>query len=375
MKVAFNFLPYSGPSHGGAEVYLVSTLLSLQRSPGVQVAAFGARPSREITEAGITWITTPAWWSRNRATRIITEQILFPFLVRKHGVDCLVSNYVTPIFAKCPQVVVVHDMLYRRYPQALEKSKLAYWRLMIPASLLVSSSVMAVSEFSAQEINYFFPDCQEKVFVSGEGIRHSLISAGSSTTRMLETPYLLCVATFGEHKNLISLVNAFEAVKTSMPGLRIVFVGAARTPDAVTYRKKLQAVITSKGLESSIVFLNHVSDDELASLYTHAAALVLPSLYEGFGLPIIEAQHFHCPVICSTAASLPEISGGAAAAFDPSSTEGFRASIECVLQNIGYREQLIEHGLRNITRYSWDRTAVQLLNAVHHALENSRYRA
>ena len=241
---------------------------------------------------------------------------------------------------------------------------------MIPASISACQAVITVSEFSANEIIHFFPSQKRKIFITVEGIKPTLLKPYEKNHSQLPYKhYFLCVSTFGKHKNLHTLVKAFSLLPISLNYLSLVFVGAARTPDALAYQNRLRAQIVEAGLQERIFFTDHVSDSELKSLYHGSEALVIPSVYEGFGLPIIEAQSCGCPVLCSNIASLPQIAGSGAITFDPNSAESLKDAFIKLIFTKGLKDELRILGKANITRFSWEITSAQLMEVVKLVIE------
>lgn len=377
MNIAFNFLPYSPSVHGGAEVYLTNVLIAMSNLEiGHRLFLIAERTAlraylTEKVSAEAIALTLP--FSHMRAVRVLAEQFIIPLLCIKNKIDCIISNYVSPLMSPCSKIVIVHDMIYRRHPETFEPMKLHYWKKTLPTSIRRSTAVVTVSKFSAHEIETFFPATKNRLFVTVEGIRPSLADSllEYCSTGSPSRPYLLCVATFGKHKNLDMLVKALAELPATFHGTKLVFVGAARTPDAKEYRISLESLIHQLALDSRVVFMDHVPDAQLAALYRGALALVLPSLYEGFGLPIIEAQHLGCPVLCSNVASIPEIAGEAAVMFDPRSVDSIRDAIALLLGNAELAERLRVLGYQNVKRFSWEKAAEQLLAAIQFAVASS----
>lgn len=375
MRIGFNLLPYSPGVHGGAEVFLSNVINALGRlNPQNRYVLMGGKHTIEYyipPKGNFETVGIPIPPRGSRLARAFLEQTMLPIICAKQGLDCIISNYVSPLIANCARVVIIHDMLYRRYGEVLERPKLLYWRLMLPASIRWSASVGTVSEFSRSEIEAFHPAVKNRIFVTTEGIRPSLASAQPSGVPFGLRPqaYLLCVATFGKHKNLQRLLYAFANLPNDCSEFCLVFVGAARTPDAKEYRTSVQRLIAQLGLTSRVIFTDHVCDAELASLYRDAFALVLPSLYEGFGLPVIEAQFFGCSVLCSNTASLPEVAGHGALMFDPTSVESIRDAILTLRNGRELRDQLLEAGRDNVSRFSWQEAATGLMRAIEFAVQ------
>jgi len=374
MRVGINLLPYGFGHHGGAEVYLrniIPAMGNIANRHEIVLLKFKDRLSRfNSDDSKLSVIEIPFYFASNRMMRILSEQMFLPFICRARRIDCLVSNYVVPIFSGIPNVVILHDMLLHRYPEVFEPSKLLYWKIMIPASIRHSKAVVTVSRFSAQEITTFYPKSAGKIFTTVEGVRPSLLKNNSDkdlTDNWVGIKYLLSVATFGKHKNLLLLLKAFSMLPEDLMNLSLILVGAARTPEALQYQAELRRFIDQAGLAEKIKFAGHISDAEMAVMYRHALACILPSLYEGFGLPIIEAQTLGCPVICSDTASLPEVAGGAALLFDPSSPESLRDRIIEVARDPARRHKMVLAGFENASKYTWEKAAFQLVEAINFA--------
>lgn len=370
MRIGFNLMPYSPGGHGGAEVY-ISNLIRVLGAVDKENEFYLFGPKETVKEyapqkSNFYVVELPSLFGRSRIMRVLGEQLFLPLLCKRFNLNYLVSNYVVPVLASCKHVVVVHDALFRRYPELFEPLKLTYWKYMLPLSVNKSRFVITVSRFSANEICTFFPKAHGKLYVTTEGVRPNLISNGSKELDNLQglyltTPYILCVATFGKHKNIKTLVSAFGLVASEFPGLSLILVGGARTPDARDYKKEVMQEVNTLNLKERIIFIGHISDYQLANLYKNAEIFVLPSLYEGFGLPIIEAQSFGCPVICSNAASMPEVAGKAALTFDPKSAESIAENIRTVLIDDDLRSRLSHASLENVKRFSWERAAADLI--------------
>ena len=165
-------------------------------------------------------------------------------------------------------------------------------------------------------------------------------------------PYVLCVAGADPTKNVETLVDSFSQLPLPTQDAHdLVLVGDFRR------RTDLHERVRDAGIEKQTVFTGVVADDRLIELYQRAALFVFPSRYEGFGLPVLEAMACGCPVVCSSASSLPEVADDAAILLDPLDIEGFARAIERVLEDAELRHDLRQRGLRQAARFTWDRTA------------------
>lgn len=367
-RVGVNLLPYQLGRQGGAEVYVRNLIEHLAAdSDEVQLVLFVTREAkgtysrndrcREVV------IPVPL---RSRVGRIASEQLLLPFYVARHGVVWLLSNYVSPVAAPCRHVVTVHDMLYRDHPAFVEPAKRFYWSKLIPRTLKRASVVLTVSHFSASRIFYHFPEIRPKVRVTVEGVDSTLTGARDEPLDFSASlaPYVMSVASFAPHKNLVVLFEAFRILASSYPNLKLVLVGEAKTPEARKELEKLRSLLGEDSILSRIVFTGHLSAGALATLYRNARMFVFPSKYEGFGLPAIEAQYFRCPLICSDSASLPEIAGEGALFFKSSDAQGLAEAMKTILDDSVARKRIVERGFDNLAKFSWEKAAQDVIDVV-----------
>jgi glycosyltransferase involved in cell wall biosynthesis len=375
MRIGINLLPYSPGGQGGAEVY-ISNVVKAFGKIDLRAEFFIIGVGESLKEYGFTgrnfrFVKVPGLFGSSRLSRVAAEQAILPLLCLKYRLDCLVSNYVVPLLAPTVNVVVVHDLLYKAYPRIFEPTKLAYWGRMIPASIARSRAVVTVSNFSKNEIKKSFPEAAPRLFVTVEGVRPSLLGHKAPVVEEssfgVQRPYILCVSSYGRHKNVRALVEAFALISPRHPNLSLVLVGSAKTPDAREYKSGIDKIVTKAGLSEKVKYIGYVSDNTLAWLYKNASALVLPSLYEGFGLPIIEAQSFGCPVACSNVASMPEVAGKGAVTFDPFSVDFIAKALEEIITQPELKRSLQQAGYENVKRFSWEQAAKELWKAIEFA--------
>jgi len=178
----------------------------------------------------------------------------------------------------------------------------------------------------------------------------------------LDAPYLLFVGTEHPRKNLPTVLRAFAALKREarFRELKLVKIGSPGGPEA-PFRACTLTALAELGLEREVVFREGISEEELARWYSGAACFVLPSLYEGFGLPPVEAMACGCPVVVSTAGSLPEIGGGAALLVEPCDAGALAEAVRRTLTDEATRKELTDRGLRRAAELSWERTARETL--------------
>jgi glycosyltransferase involved in cell wall biosynthesis len=233
-----------------------------------------------------------------------------------------------------PAAATVHDLQHELYPQFFSRAELAYRRVLYKQAVTTSRIVIAISEHARETLLRTYGLDPSRVVAIPLGIDHERLSPGQAQRQ----PFLLYPANPWRHKNHARLYEAFALVRRERPELRLVLTGtghAAKLPDGVENRGR-------------------VPYDELVSLYRTASALVFPSLYEGFGLPPLEAMACGCPVAVSRATSLPEVCGDAAEYFDPGSAEDMARAVLAVLDN---PEAYVQRGLERAARFTWEATA------------------
>jgi glycosyltransferase involved in cell wall biosynthesis len=294
--------------------------------------------------------------SANRELRYLWEQTMFPWYLRAHRVDLLHSlGYVGPLLPPCPQVVTIHDVNFIAISGAMASKKQAVLSKIVPLVARRSARVLAVSQFSKEQIVQHLSVPADRVCVTLEGPRAHFAEAVASGAEIaaaygVKPPYIMAFGSLSEHKNIDRLVQAVAEIQSRTPHSLVL---AGHLPPGTDLRSKIEAL----GLGDRIKITGYVPDSHIMPLLENADLFVFPSLYEGFGLPVLEAQAAGVAVACSTAASLPEVAGDGAAFFDPHSTEDMaRVLLEC-LGDPRRRQALTEAGRANVGRFSWKQTA------------------
>lgn len=280
------------------------------------------------------------------------EQLELPAFLRSKGSPLLVNLANTAPLLYSNKLSTLHDIAFERYPENFSwKFRLAY-QLATPRTIKTSKKVITVSEFSKQEICAVYKVAPERVVVVPNAVSGSFHPQPSTASE----PYLLAVSSLNQQKNFHGLIDAFGLLQQSSHKLYIVGALNKNFADPGLV-KKIES-------DSRIKLLGRVTDEQLISLYSGATAFIYPSFYEGFGLPPLEAQACGCPVICSSAASLPEVCGDSALYFSPHDISEMAAKIECLLSNREIAEELVAKGYKNIQRFSWAASARKLLDII-----------
>lgn len=312
-----------------------------------------------------------------RSLRIFWEQVLLPFYIKKHRIDVLHSpGYVSPVWAKCAKVVTIHDMQYFYYPEYFPKAKLLYWRYLIPLSARNSDLVVTVSNNSKIDIINLLNIPAEKVIITYEaskffidGLNNTWSDNNTFCKHNIKRDYILSVASLLPHKNLDKLIEGFGLLANKVEH-QLVLVGLKGCA-----LNTIRDAIKKKGIKQDrVLLLGYVSDNELVTLYKKASLFVLPSLFEGFGIPLLEAMSLGCPVAASNRTSIPEVVGDAGVLFNPKDSKEIAQKIYSILYDSKLRDDLIKKGYERAKMFSWEKMAKQTLTAYYKAFEfNQRY--
>jgi glycosyltransferase involved in cell wall biosynthesis len=295
------------------------------------------------------------------------EQIVFPWQIHKENLDLIhFTHFNVPILNNVKFVVTIHDLILTRFstrratmlsPLYYKMKYLAY-KLVISRAIHKSEKIIAVSKFTKKDIEKKFKVKKDKIKVIYEGVSDLGIynNENSDKDKKLlknynigDRRYLLYVGNAYPHKNLEGLLDIFKKIKKDFPSLLLVLVGG----DDYFYQRLKKYAQSLNLSNKDVIFTNYVSDKDLASLYRNSLAYVFPSLYEGFGLPPLEAMAHNCPVVSSNRTSLPEILGEAALYFDPNNNIDVYEKLKKIIKNKHLRQELVEKGKMQINQYNW----------------------
>lgn len=280
---------------------------------------------------------------------------------KKAPFDIYHETAFTPAkLTRIPTIFSVYDLSLVKYRETHPKERVWLFEYFIKTRLQYAKHILTISEFIRREIIETFhvapsmvtsiPLAPDPVFTPcSETHLHEVLSR-----YQLPTSYLLFVSSLEPRKNIDLLIEALESANTDIP---LVLAGWQGWGDK-QWLEKIKGV----RFKNRIYFTGHVPDHDLQAIYTGAAALIYPSLYEGFGLPIVEAMACGCPVICSNTASMPEIAGDAAILVDPLRSDELAHAIESIVQDCRLRDTLISNGVKQAGQFTWKRTARETLD-------------
>lgn len=313
-----------------------------------------------------------------------------PWTSLREHLDLLHVTYNAPPLSPCPTVVTIHDIAFERYPQFFSPRDRLILKTLVPLSARRAARVITVSQHAKAEIVARYGLSPDKVAVTYEAAGPQFqpvtdpaaLEAVRRKYALGDGPFVLALGNLQPRKNIGRLVAAFAKVVNGQRSTvnrepspktdhgsqftvhsSLVIAGKAQWRESEIYRSVAEA-----GLQDCVVFPGYVDDADLPALYSAATLFVYPSLYEGFGLPPLEAMACGTPVLCSNAASLPEVVGDAALSFDPQDTEALAQALADGLVNAGLRVELRERGLCRAAQFSWTRCAVETLAVYREAL-------
>lgn len=298
---------------------------------------------------------------KHRLRRLLWENVVLGPRARALRLDIVHSlGYLSPFRLETKSVVTILDLIHYLYPKDIPASKRYLWRFLLPSTLRRVDRIITISESVKADLAGIFPHAERKAIAIPLAADRYLFHPRVQKTRERRTPdgtrTILAVASMSAHKNLSVLIRAISQLRREGAQLRLVLVGQHSQATV-----ELQKLARELDLLDVLEFTGHVSEDALVRLYQEAAVMVFPSLYEGFGLPPLEAMACGCPVIASSSSSIPEVVGDAALLFDPHDTNALASHLRTILGSEELRASLVTRGYDNVARFSWADTAARTL--------------
>jgi len=298
--------------------------------------------------------------------RLLWNHYYFPRLLRKQRFDLLhAPAFVVPFTCPCPTVVTIHDLTFLIFPDHFKRRWRTYLKTTLPAVLRSASAIICVSEHTKQDLLKFYDLPPEKVRVVYNGVDHAQFRPGANFdkdwARMIgiKGDYVLHVGTFSQRKNIPSLLRAVASLrdKGKFENCQLVLAGQEepRLPGA----REVFATIRELELQDITVLTGYLPAEQLPGLYAQAKLLAMPSLYEGFGFPVLESMAVGTPVVASNCSSLAEIGGDAALLVPPQDVDALASAIQDLRENRSAAECLRQKGLKRAAQFSWQRAATE----------------
>lgn len=310
-------------------------------------------------------LTIPSRVFRNRALLFGFEQLILPLIAVFQRADLIHSlHYTHPLVAWTRRIVTIHDMTFFLYPELHTRSRRGIMRFFIRHAIKRAEALIFDSQSSQKDAERILPIGDNLRSVAPLGVSPQPIEEDNSCDKLPaelsgSTRYLLFVGTIEPRKNIVRIVQAFERIAKQHPRLQLVFAGKLGW-----YTDEIVAAIKNSPMSERIHSLGFVSDDQKWALLRNCQVLVYPSLYEGFGLPILEGMAAGAPVVTSNLSSMPEAAGDAALLVDPLDVEAIANAIAVLLEADGQQRQiLVKRGKQNVERFTWKGTAVATYSA------------
>ncbi len=353
----------------GVHQYILHLLAHLPEA-GCRVTAFLGPEGRPPGEA--VRVLRSRWPTDRPPVRAIWEQLIQPGALRRVRADLAHGPvFVGPLFAPCPVVITVHDLSFLRFPHLFRPANRLYLRLLTRASARRARRIIAVSAHAAEESVQLLGVAREKVDVVYHGVDPWFQPlpaeevAAFRARQGLPERFVLYVGTLEPRKNLTRLVEAFARLHDS--NLRLVLVGGRGW-----YDEEIFSRVEALGLEGKVLFPGYIPAEELPLWYSAATVFAYPSLYEGFGLPVLEALACGTPVLTSNCSALPEAAGEGGLRVDPYNIEAIAEGLHRLLTDVPLREALRQQGLAHAARFTWGRTAAETVVVYRRALKEDK---
>lgn len=277
-----------------------------------------------------------------------------------------------PVANQIPTLLTVHDLSFVHYPNVYPKPLVTYLNTVVPWSVGRATHILADSVATKQDLGQFWKVPDEKVTVLYSGVHERFqpvtdegkLTAVRQKYQLGDQPYIFTVGTVQPRKNYQMLIRAFKPIAENW--LHNLYIAGGK---GWLYDDML-AEIEQQGLQERVKFIGFVADDDLPALYSAATLYVFPSLYEGFGLPLLEAMQCGVPIVTSGASCLPEVAGNAAVQLSPTDEHAWSATMQQLLADPQQRTKLIAAGFRQARQFSWQKAASQLLEIYDRLLVN-----
>lgn len=377
MKVGISaFAGDAGKS--GIGQYLINTISRLPTlAPNDQFVVFtsvSGRAALQLNRPGIDVVSVPDWVEKP-VINILWHLLIFPLMLATRKCDIAylpAGNRRLGWWYGVPSVGTVHDLSQLHVTAKYDGWRMFYVRTVLPRMMRRLTRIISVSEATRRDLrsHAMVSDSSLRVIPNGfdrqafERITPATLSSSAPKPLGLDSPYLLYVARL-EHpgKNHVGLLEAFALLKQKSYPHKLVFAGSPWSGSEV-----IEQEVQRLGLEEHVVFTGYVANEELPLLYANADLFVFPSLFEGFGIPLLEAMMAGLPICASNRSSIPEVLGDAGLLFEPDNPQDMAGSIQRILDHSELRAQLIGAGKTRVERFDWDVSARSVLEVFRECL-------
>lgn len=340
MKIIFDYRVLTHKTFTGVENYTKNILENIQDKCSLNIA----KPK-----------------STNKYLAHLWTHFVLPF---KKGKILFCPANIAPLFIPRSKklIVTIHDVSFLTYPQSFSKFFRIYYKFIIPIVIKRADVIITVSRYSQKEIEYYYPSAVKKTRVVYLGVDTSFYSKKEQNKK----DQILYVGSMNARKNFIGVLKAFELLNDKK--YKLLMVGNFSSNFMIDEQN--QKILDASKNNPNIEFIQNTSNEKLVELYQDSKLFLFPSLYEGFGLPVLEAMACGTPVVCSHSSSLPEVGGDAVVYCDPNNIDNIQEKIKLVLENDNLQKNMIEKGLQRAKEFSWNKSAkkhIELFSYNHYS--------
>ncbi len=357
MRIGINALYLIPGGVGGTEIFLRNLLTSLSlidRTNEYVIYTDSGAATGLIPDAPNFRQSRQPINAKLRPVRILWEQLALPFAIRSDKLDVLLNaGFTSPLWAHCPQVTYIHDLQYKCHPEYFRPPDLLFWKLLVGSSIRNSTRLVTLSIAAQRDIQRFF---NRSAAVAPLGVEQRFFDMAAQRKSNDAQPYILCVSTLHPHKNIELLIQAYAEFRNRHPEINLVLAGM-RGFNA----QPVEQLIQQLNLSQHVRITGWISREEIYSLYAGASSFVFPSLFEGFGIPLVEALAAGIPSICADLEPMKSNAQGAALTFDAISREALTQCLLTITEDQELRARLRAEGPRQAQQFRWERTAAVTL--------------
>lgn len=371
MKIGI-FVAWIGRKAGGPETYeyfLLKSLAEQDKENEYHIFCLDKRVVDILRIQQDNFIFHVLWPS----SRWISIPISLPISLLINKVDFYHATFMSAPYSLTKSIFTMHDVSPFTHPEFYPQNVLRRLVPTLKRGLLKSERIICISKNSRKTTADYFNITPDKIDVVYHGVNPDLKTIDKSIARQIvkeqyniQSPYILYLGKIEERKNIARLIEAYSFFKQEVnEDVKLVLAGRRHLD-----RQDITATIKRLGLEQDVIELGYITDEYLSELYSAAEMFVFPSLWEGFGIPILEAMACGTPVITSDVSCLPEIASDAAKLVDPLSTKSIAQSMCQIMQNASVKEKMIKDGYERIKNFKWKNTAIDTINVYQKVYES-----
>lgn len=299
-------------------------------------------------------------------TKLLWDQIAIPWIAMKEKLDIIFNPKLSvPLFARCKTVFVFHGAEQFAYPEIFRLYDRIYFTIAMPLFCKKADIIISPTEKGIKDIVYYLGINPSKIKAIHHGLNKQFINFDNSKLFLegirskynLPGKYILFVGGLTPLKNIGNVLRAFHRIKESLPDYKLVLIGFKRWK----YEQDME-LIKKLELENDVIFTGWVQDEDMPALYSLADLLIFPSLYEGFGIPLLEAMACGCPIITSNAGGLAEVAGEAAIFVNPHNVNDISNAMFNIIKDNNLRQGMIERGYKQVKNFRWEKCAREVLD-------------